>query len=158
MTGASEDIRHPKIRRIHDYWQSLRPAEDMLPGRQHFDPLAVAPLLPNLRLIDVQRRPLRFRYRLVGTRIVDAHARDLTGLWLDEVHPEFTPGSDLYREYIGVIESGRPSHRRGEPIFIVNADKFAELERILLPLAQDGRTVDMLLAATVFLNRQGDEI
>ncbi len=34
---------------IHAYWQSIRPAPELLPGRQHFDPVAIPRLLARLR-------------------------------------------------------------------------------------------------------------
>ena len=157
MTERS-DAWHRKIREIFDYWQSIRPDAGLLPGRQHFDPLSVPELLPNFRLIDVHRDPLRFRYRLVGTRVVEAHGYDMTGEWLDEAHLEFRSDTLLHREYIGVVDERRPSYRRGKPVFGINADKYTEIERILLPFARDGVTVDILLAFTVFLDRHGHEV
>jgi len=152
------DTWHSKIREIFDYWRRIHPAADVLPGRRHFDPVDVPALLPNMRLIDVHREPLRFRYRLVGTRVVEAHDHDMTGRWLDDEHPEFRADTPLLREYRGVIEDRRPSHRRGRPVFGVNAEKYAAVERILLPFAQDGATVDLLLAFTVFLDQLGNEL
>ena len=152
------DTWHSKIREIFDYWQSIRPATGVLPARRHFDPLAVPALLPNIRLIDVQREPLRFRYRLVGTRIVEAHGYDMTGQWLDEAHPEFRSDTPVRREYLTVIEERRPSYRRGKPVFGVNEEKYTGIERLLLPFAADGATVDILLAMAVFLDHLGNEV
>jgi len=152
------DAWHSKIREMFAYWQSIRPVAGGLPGRRHFEPLAVPALLPNIRLIDIRREPLRLRYRLVGTRIVEAHGYDMTGQWLDEAHPEFRDDTPLRCEYMSVIEERRPSYRRGKPVFGVNAEKYTATERILLPFAEDGQTVDILLAMTVFLDHLGNEV
>lgn len=70
---------HPKIRGLTEYWVSIRPP-GLLPGRQHFEPLDVPALLPNLWLVDVIRGAApRFRYRLVGTNIARAFDGDPTG-------------------------------------------------------------------------------
>src|SRR5262245_41246659 len=88
MLPPDPDTRswHPRVRRLFEYWRSIWPDSTALPGRGAFDPLAVAALLPHLILIDVIGRPPRFRYRLIGTRMVDALNGDLTGSWLDEAH------------------------------------------------------------------------
>ena len=148
---------HPKIRQLHDYWRHIHPAPGRLPGRQHFDPLQVHALLPSLWLLDVVRTPLRFRYRLVGTRITDALGRDTTGLWLDDVHIDFHPGSPTYRHYLSVAEHGQPSWRRGRPVFMAYSERCTEIERLLLPLARDGTTVDIIVALTILFGSDGSE-
>ncbi len=139
---------HPKIRQLYEYWQHIHPAPETLPGRQHFDPLKIHTLLPNVWLIDVVRPQMRFRYRLVGTRISEALG-DTTGRWLDEVHPDFHTGSPTHRNYLAVADRGEPSWRRGRPVFMAYSEQCAEIERLLLPLASDGATVDVILALTV---------
>src|ERR1700686_2539143 len=68
----------PLVRRFYDYWLSVAPP-GRLPGRQHIAPEDLVPMLPRLYLLDVYRKPLRFRYRLVGTEIVHSVGRELTG-------------------------------------------------------------------------------
>lgn len=98
---------HPKIRRILEYWLSLHPAAGGLPARRHVDPHDIPELLDSVALIDVVRDPIRFRLRLVGTRIVEFRGCDRTGGWLDEAWPGFS-GTDSYRQYLEVAESGVP--------------------------------------------------
>lgn len=83
---ATLDIQlwHPKVRALFEYWRSIHPGPGKLPGRAAFEPLAIVSLLPHIMLIDVVGQPPRFRYRLIGTRMVDALAGDFTGQWLDE--------------------------------------------------------------------------
>ena len=38
---------HPKTRRVHDYWREIHPGKN-LPGRQHFDPLDIPDLMPQI--------------------------------------------------------------------------------------------------------------
>jgi hypothetical protein len=147
---------HPKIRVLYDYWQRIHPAPGVLPGRQHFDPLEVHTLLPNIWLIDVVRPQLRFRYRLVGTRITEALG-DTTGRWLDEVHPDFHPGSPTHENYLAVATHRDLSWRRGKPVLMAYSERCVEIERLLLPLANDGGTVDVILALTVLFGLGGEE-
>jgi hypothetical protein len=146
---------HPKVREIYGYWQRIRPAADRLPGRQHFDPLDVPRLLPLIWMVDVHREPLRFRYRLIGTQHVTAMNRDMTGLWLDEVHPTFLTAA-VYKHYLGIVADPQPSYRKGRPGFNVHLDLYS-MERVMLPMARDGFDVDMILALTVYYRADGSE-
>ncbi len=149
---------HPKIQALYDYWAAIRPRDRRLPGRQHFDPMAIPRLLPDIWLLDVAREPLRLRYRVIGTGIVEALGRELTGAWMDEVHANFGPEAATFPDYRWVVEERQPHWRRGRPMFASLLDKCTELERILLPLARDGETVDMILSLTVFYRANGIEI
>jgi hypothetical protein len=158
MTAETTAYWHPKIRAVHEYWHSIHPGDGRLPGRAALDPLAIAPILPHVMLIDVDGRPPRFRYRLIGTRMVDALGGDFTGQWLDEAH--LKPGSPApqFPSYIAVAVTGQPEWRRGPPHFASYIDRCKELERLFLPLAADGRTVDMILTTTLFFDPAGREI
>src|SRR6266568_4222330 len=133
------------VRQLYQYWQTIRPADGKIPGRQHFDPLDVPLLMPLIWMVDVVREAgaIRFRYRLLGTRHVRAMTRDYTGWWMDEAHANFN-GHPYAAHYLQVC-AGEVSWRRGKPGFHVHSDYY-EMERIMLPLARDGVTVDMILA------------
>jgi PAS domain len=147
------DTWHPKVRRLLGYWLNIRPLPDLLPGRQHFDPLHIVPLMPYVWMLDVVDG--RLRYRMLGTRMVDAMQRDLTGWWLDEAHPGFLthPLAHYFEER---WSSGKPTWRRGRPFIHVDPDIY-EMEQVILPMARDGRIADMLLCITVFFNADGSE-
>src|SRR5262249_36293618 len=56
----------------------------------------------------------------------------------------------------GVVESRRPHFRIGQPTaWPIN--EFLALERLYMPLAGAGATVDMILGFTVFLKKDGSE-
>jgi len=149
---------HPKIRAVHDYWLSIRPVDGGLPGRAAFDPLRIVPILPHVMLLDVEGRPPRFRYRLIGTRMVDALGSDLTGKWLHQAHAKPEAPAPQFPSYTAVAVNGGPEWRRGAPHFASYIDRCKELERIFLPLAADGGTVDMILTASLFFDAEGREI
>ncbi len=135
-----------KLVALERYWRKIHPPTG-LPGRQHFDPLEVASLLPWLILIDVTRAPLRLRYRLLGTAHVDSLGFDPTGRWLDEAHANFAD-TTAGREFTAVAERGIRTYYRG-PLTFVSTREFLEIERLTLPLARDGSTIDMLLCIAV---------
>lgn len=142
---------HPKVRQLADYWLAIHPG-DALPGRQHFDPADIPGLLPNLWLVDIQHDPMRFRLRLLGTRVVDYAGEDNTGRWVDEKWPGFDATA-----FSEIVTSGKPSWYRG-PSKLRPEKDYYELERVRFPLAQDGMRVDMILALTIFFNQHGKEI
>ena len=141
-----------RVRRLLAYWRSIRPAADLLPGRRHFEPMDLPDLLRWLWLFDVQRTPLRFRCRLLGTGHRDVHGRDFTGQWLDEVFADF-PATRTHGDFTAAL-AGEPRWYRGVPDFAA-AKAYVGIERLVLPLAADGASVDMLLGITVYRRDDG---
>ncbi|MCG8546314.1 MAG: PAS domain-containing protein [Alphaproteobacteria bacterium] len=140
---------HPNIQMMMDHWLSLHP-RGALPGRQHLEPLKIPQFLANIRLIEVHGPPYRFRVRLMGTALVEFCKRDHTGEWMDDLYPNFA-ASETYADYHRVISERRAGWRRGTArLFEPVCD--STFERLILPFAKDGRTVDMLLIYTEFLD------
>ncbi len=137
-----------KNRALYEYWASIHPAENVLPGRQHVDPIDIPQLLPNIWLVDIFHNPTRFKFRLFGTAHVEAMKHDYTGRWIDEVYPDFS-SSKTYSNYVDLAVKGQVSHRSGPASFHI--PDYKTIERIMLPLAQNGKDVDMMLALTVYL-------
>ncbi|MEQ9331206.1 PAS domain-containing protein [Thalassobaculum sp.] len=155
LETASEilrESRNPALRSLLEYWISIHPG-DRLPARRHFDPLAVKQALPSLVLTDVERDPYRFKVRLMGTAVVSAMGKDLTGRYLDEAWPD-AQDQPLIVDRIEVARSGQPSYRYGLTPTKFRLD-FAPIERIYLPLAVDGERVDMILSMMIYLARDG---
>jgi hypothetical protein len=137
----------PRIAELHRYWCAITPADRRMPGRRQFDPTAIPKLLPWLRLYEVHRDPLRFRYRVVGTELVRIMGRDPTGKWLHETFPGVV-GSHEYDMLISVAGGATKAYSRGVPVLVVPKDYLLS-ERLTLPLAGDGEIVDMVLAITI---------
>lgn len=66
---------HPTLRGLFRYWRSLS-RDGALPLRRDLDPIAMRPFLPHLYLLDAGAMPDDLRYRLAGTRIVEAFGFD----------------------------------------------------------------------------------
>lgn len=116
-----------------------------LPGRSEFDPLEMPELLPNLTLFDVERAPLRFRIRLVGTAIVAAMGKDTTGFYLDQLDRIET----VERRARELVKSKTPYFLSDQPLSWTHRD-YKTYSVLGLPLAADGATVDMLLYSMLF--------
>lgn len=147
LTQIPEDA-DPRVRGFHAHWESLRPGPGILPARRHFDPIRVPHLLPNVWLLDIVGHPPRFRYRVIGTALDVDKLAGATGRFMDEVSSDF-PDSPTYPDYLAVAR-GEISWRRGPPAFRFMA-AWRTIERVMLPLAADGRTPDMMLNFTVVL-------
>ncbi len=146
---------HPRIARMIAYWREIAPGPGLIPGKQHFDPIRVPDLLPNLWLLDVVREDgrLRYRFRLVGDALIDSGAPFRKGLFVDELGDRIDQVA-AQAIHDGVVRSLQPGWRRGLPI-VKHLKFIALLERVLLPLAEDGRTVDHILGMTVFYQMDG---
>lgn len=142
------DTQHEPIAALYDYWAGIRAGRGM-PRPSDVDPLKIERrLLPHVILIDVvQRQPLRMRYRLVGTAVVQARRgltpEDATGWYVDEIGSRFQPSPrDFYAE---VVNGQRPVFHEG--LYPAAATRAGSFARIGLPLSDDdGASVSRILA------------
>lgn len=142
------DACAPEIAELYNYWQSIHPKEG-LPGRQHFDPLDVWKLSPKIWMLDVMHDPLTLTVRRAGMEIVDFTGREVTGLDMADLFPDIK-SSDAWPSIAKAAETGVIYFRRAK--IMSNPEKdFIESERLYLPLAANGRDVDMFLNITVYL-------
>ena len=122
------------------YWASLR-REGRLPGRRDLDPGCFKPHLPTITLIDVRRTPLDFRIRLAGTALYDLYGREITGL---DCAGAYASDASYWRDSLtAVVEQAKP--RAGMRPVPAGEARGLSVMWLRLPLASDGRTVDMIL-------------
>jgi len=124
------------------YWAARRGGRSM-PARSDLNPADIPALLPHLTLIDVVER--RFRYRLVGSKVVQDLGRELTGTWVGShvTPPEYAAA--LCSIYERVCSSRRPIFTTGDyrsPSELTHA-----VSRLLVPLGEDGETVNMIMVS-----------
>jgi hypothetical protein len=147
---------HPLVSRFYDYWRSVAPA-GRLPGRRHIVAEEIAPLWSRVWMLDVFRPPLRYRYRLCGTEMVRSLGQEVTGRWLDEVHPQLIANPQSRERFRFMAETGQPTWRRGPPLWTRDPDH-RSIEACIVPLAADGHTVDKMLAISVLYDDAGRQI
>lgn len=141
-------VQRPQHKKLLEYWRSKAPP-GRLPTRQSIDPLDLPELLPWMILYDVawEDTTPRFRFRLVGTGNVQRYGRDATGLWFEEAYEGDILASQL-AVFTEVAASAKPSLMRNR--LPIEGREFVEYDRLILPLASDGQTVDMLMALMIF--------
>ena len=123
-------------------WDGKR-AGRTYPARSDFDPLELRPWLGRISLLDVlPGPPMDFRYRLCGSQTVAQYGLDLTGKRFSEACYIGTP-AEAQAAMSELVRIGRVRYRN-DPVGDVRG--FASMrERIYLPLAEDGKTIDMIL-------------
>lgn len=135
-------MQSQRLHRLHEYWRSKMGAQGEVPRRRDIDPSEVRELLPNLMMVDVERDPLRFRYRLVGTRVVDFSYRDFTGTYLDEAGWAETKG--FIRAYTDAVTERRPTG--GFYIWELRSGAPGTCEFALFPLSDEQGEISHVLA------------
>ncbi len=134
-------IDDPALASLLAFWHRLRGTRE-LPARDDFMPDDLVDHLGWVILIDVEPAPRRYRFRLVGSGITAALARDSTGRYMDELYgPEIY--AEAVRPYDHVVEHRRPVRSVGR---MVHANReHIPYEAIYLPFSPDGRQVDIVL-------------
>jgi len=139
------EINDKKLERLYRYWCDKRGSRGM-PARADIDPLELRDLMGSLFLIDVARKPLRFRYRLAGGRIVELVGNELTGRSVDEF--KYMNARLPLREQCGdVVENLRPAFM---VMLVGRMGKRMICRQLVLPLSSDGNSVDMLFGGAVY--------
>lgn len=140
---------HEAHRILFAYWRSK--LDDGLPSRREIDPIDIPAVLPSICLTDVVRHGggRRYRRRLVGTAVVEKFGQDNTGRWVDELY-EGAALEEVLTSYEWVTETGRP--RLDRCTLPREGQHYVSYDRLTLPLADDGHTVDVLLQSLVFTN------
>jgi hypothetical protein len=126
------------------YWDGKRRGRRW-PARGDLDPLDFPYVLGWVALVDVDREPLRFRYRLMGVLLVERFGFDMTGRSLEEFpQPQFR--RFLEEVWSDTVQRAAPTHQFHD--MLVDGHR-RDFETLRLPLASDGETIDMLIIASV---------
>jgi hypothetical protein len=144
-------IQSERLVEVADYWRMIRGARNM-PSRDDVDPLQMPRhLLPHLELIDIERQPkFRLRWRLIGTHVTTAVARDATGKYFDEIYT----GEDfatISGPFEWVAANAMPLRWYGTSAFV--GKEWLAYEGVYLPLSSDDKTVDRILGAVQYVLR-----
>jgi hypothetical protein len=149
MTASSLSIQSDVLRRLAGYWEKLS-ASRRPPARADFDPLDVPYALGYVSIIEVQRDPLRFYFRLDGTKQVDLFGIDCTRRYLDETMPK-DHAALAVRTYLEVMDSAAPQCHLRKVRF---HERMIDYEILILPFSGDGNggegaRVDFLITGIV---------
>lgn len=137
---SDDQIQSALIRRLSQWWTAN--CSNDIPDRSNFDPLNFTALLPNILIVDVEHRPFRIRYRLVGTKVAEATGFNIVGRYLDELMPTEpeAPWMDLYLQ----------AYQQRAPIVgtstcTTTSGSLFTHEYGLFPLRKGGQSVDQFI-------------
>jgi hypothetical protein len=135
---------------LWSFWEARRNGR-RYPGRGDFTPFDFFDLgvIGSIVLIDVHRDPVRLRFRLVGTKVVERFRTDPTGCWLDELSQKGL-GSFILDRSLQMVESGVPVCET--QVFARDNRAPRQSEVLRLPLARDGETIDMVLTCALYMD------
>ncbi|HKP22777.1 MAG TPA: PAS domain-containing protein [Dongiaceae bacterium] len=142
----ARQITSPRVGALHRYWQSKR-RDGLLPTRAAIDPIEIPRLLPYLVIAEIEPSPMRIRYRLVGTQVVEDNGSDFTNRYIEEC--SFAVEPLLLECYRRLVETQAPVfayyewHKRD-----LQGAKGAvgANETGFFPLSSDGVNVDLAIS------------
>ncbi len=147
MTADSLSIQSEVLRRLANHWRQLA-ASRRPPARADFDPLDVPYAMGYVSIIEIERDPLRFYFRLDGTKQVELFGIDCTRRYLDETMPK-DHAALAVRTFLEVMKSAAPQCHVRKVRF---HERMIDYEILILPFSGDGddRTrVDFLITGIV---------
>ena len=135
------------------YWASLRRGAS-LPARVDLHPAGIKRMLPTVSLIDVKRDPdgaVDYRLRLAGTGLYSVYGREITGKTLNDVYN--SAAVEYWREQLDkVVNERRPGV--GVHSLAWKGSPHMSILWLRLPLATNGRDVDMILGYDAVVGSQ----
>lgn len=144
MVHESASKFHADIIAFHALWQS-KCANREMPARSDFDPAEMVRFLPGITIVDIVPDDRRFVYRLLGTREVRMRGRDPTGKGVAEGF--FAASADAaIAAYQDVVTRRAPRFEQRN--FTTPDQRFGSEQSIILPLSDDGETINKLIAYT----------
>lgn len=134
------------------YWASRREGS-RLPSRESIHPDHFKRHLPTISLIDVIPGQQDYRLRLAGTGLYNVYGREITGRNLGDVY-NAAAAAYWRAELDKVVQQRRPG--AGVHNLSWRGAGHLSILWLRLPLASNGRDVDMILGYDVVIGQHGD--
>jgi hypothetical protein len=134
----------PPLMRLVAYWEKLKRGQANMPFADDIKLDALPGLADNVLLMDVFEKPVRFRFAVVGRRIIDQYGSGLDGEFVDEIVGR-VPLDYFFSQCSATVEGHVPTYfRHGlTGTKVTSPESYA---RMLLPLWGNGH-ISMLLGA-----------
>lgn len=148
---GSIDARNARLGRLHAYWADKCAGRPM-PSRSDIDPLEMREWLGNLLLAEFFGDVEHYRVRVDGTNLIGHRGRDRTGKGSETLTS--SEERDLIQaQYKFVLGAAQPAYFEAE--FNNSEGRFLREQKLLLPLSNDGVTVNMVLAGIYYQDLSG---
>jgi hypothetical protein len=136
-------IASPALRAIADHWSAAK-SDRRMPSWSDLSPSVLAPYLTSIWAFKYDAASKEFTARLAGNRIMVGFGQSFRGTPLRDLHPPHIfeeCHANLTRLVLG------PAVYYGHGKLFKAGDQIVSGERIVLPLASDGRNGDGALGA-----------
>lgn len=133
---------------LYRLWQAKRRGGG-IPARSDFGLDDLRTLMGSIAILDVIDGGADFRFRLYGSNIASAYRGEMTGKSVRDYRPHFY--AKIAPGYLRCVDTRTPHY---DEIEVDDQMMLYRWERLVLPLAADGTTVDMLLVASITLEYQ----
>jgi hypothetical protein len=134
-----------RVAALHRYWQS-KCRDGSPPLRVAIDPTEIPRLLPYLVIAEIEASPMRVRYRLVGTQVVEDNGSDFTNRYLEDCN--FAVEALLRECYRRLVETQAPvfAYYEWHKVEWQGAKgAIGANETGFFPLSSDGTRVDLAI-------------
>ncbi len=145
INGLNHIMRYVASKKVFNYWNNLR-KERPAPHRHEIEPSDIRDILGDTFILEIDQAYKTVSFRLAGTRLCSAYARELKGvgflgLW-DEV------------DNMGIYNSIKKVYEHFTPCTIsyiaeTESKKFLEYELVLLPLKSGETGSERILGLAV---------
>ena len=131
------------VLRLLHYWRDIG-SDESLPARSDIDPEAVGDMWPDCAILEVADAEGEPRILYLGTALKEDCGTDPTGAPLSEIPAATLAGEgfsyfrQVFEKKVPITYGGEYTNRRGNEILY---------RSIVLPLAEDGKTIDGFLCA-----------
>ncbi|HEY5338087.1 MAG TPA: PAS domain-containing protein [Rhizomicrobium sp.] len=151
------DIENVTVRKGIDLWQQMR-GSNVMPSRAQMSPRQLSGILRNTVLVRALLNGEEFEMRIVGDAVVQAQGTSLQGMTMAEIDLVLPGhGSQLRKGYGWTYRKAAPGAYRGW--YVREADgRSMYHESVVLPLGDDGRTVDHILVVGVYAMQPGETL
>lgn len=135
---------------VRDYWESRREAGG-IPSKSSIQPWDIKDKLGRLCILQVQREPLDFVYRLDGMNVASALQQDMTGKSVRRISPK-DYADTVFADLTEALDAGEPALWHLD--LNIPPAVYPYL-RLILPLSgADGHEIEFLMTFAHNLNQK----
>ena len=136
-------VKYKPLLDLLEKWEGLK-GDRIAPKKEDIKPSNFVEWLGYLSISEIVGSPPRFRLRLDGSIISENLNFDATGKFYEEfTKPDMYP--IVIKPFLKAIETARPNYQTG--IYQDTPARKRCFHRMVLPLSNDGKIIDMLLIA-----------
>jgi hypothetical protein len=123
---------YEKLGKLFELWSNKK-VNDKFPYWRDIDVTELGPWLGNLNVVEINKNPFSFQYRIFGTSISEMINEELTNKKLEQINEKLSV--DIIKSYKDMINLPRPMlYIHKQPVW---HGELAVFTRLMLPMATD---------------------